>query len=42
MRVSKYLPLSIVTMFFIPVLGFATAIAAITKKGKNRIPFLLI
>ncbi|KAB7895201.1 hypothetical protein GA565_03935 [Rouxiella sp. S1S-2] len=42
MKISKYLPLSIVATFFLPIAGFVFSIAAIGKKGMNRMPFILI
>jgi hypothetical protein len=42
MKISKYLPLSIVATFFVPIVGFFLSVAAIRKKGMNRAPFILI
>jgi len=42
MKISRYLPLSIVATLFLPIVGLFLSIVAINKKGMNRVPFLLI
>lgn len=42
MRVNKYLPLSFIATFFIPVIGLIMSVISINKKGNSRLPFMLI